>query len=46
MTEDLGLNLAGVQVVMRLMDRMAEMEREIQRLSSQVRTLQSRGGRR
>ena len=46
LTEDLGLNLAGVQVVMRLMDRMAEMEREIQRLSSQVRTLQSRGGRR
>ena len=46
LTEDLGLNLAGVQVVMRLMDRMAEMEREIQRLSNQVRTLQSRGGRR
>ena len=46
LTEDLGLNLAGVQVVMRLMDRMAEMEREIQRLSNQVRTLQSRGGKR
>ena len=46
LTEDLGLNLAGVQVVMRLMDRMAEMEREIQRLTNQVRTLQSRGGRR
>ena len=44
LTEDLGLNLAGVQVVMRLMDRIADMEQEIQRLTSQVQALQSRGG--
>ncbi len=46
LTEELGLNLAGVQVVMRLMDRMAEMEGEIERLRSQVKALQSRVGRR
>ena len=31
---------------MRLMDRMAEMEQQIQRLSDQVKALQSRGGKR
>ena len=46
LTEELGINLAGVQVVMRLMDRMAEMEQEIQRLSDQVKALQSRSGKR
>ena len=46
LTEELGLNLAGVQVVMRLMDRMEEMEGEITRLTAQVKALQSRGGRR
>ena len=46
LTEELGINLAGVQVVMRLMDRMADMEQEIQRLSEQVKALQSRGGKR
>ena len=46
LTEELGINLAGVQVVMRLMDRMGEMEQEIQRLTNQVEALQARGGRR
>ncbi|MDE2860678.1 MAG: MerR family transcriptional regulator [Chloroflexota bacterium] len=46
LTEELGINLAGVQVVMRLMDRMGEMEQEIQRLTSQVEALQARAGRR
>ena len=46
LTEELGINLAGVQVVMRLMDRMAEMEQQIQRLSDQVKALQSRVGKR
>ena len=46
LTEELGINLAGVQVVMRLMDRMADMEQEIQRLSEQVKALQSRSGKR
>ena len=42
LTEELGINLAGVQVVMRMMDRMAEMEQEIQRLTDRVEELQSR----
>ena len=42
LTEELGLNLAGVQVALRMMDRMAEMEREIQRLTDRVEELQSR----
>ena len=46
LTEELGINLAGVQVVMRLMDRMGEMEQEIQRLTSQVEALQAKAGRR
>ena len=45
LTEELGINLAGVQVVMRLMDRMGEMEQEIQRLTNQVEALQARGRR-
>lgn len=46
LTEELGINLAGVQVVMRLMDRIGEMEQEIQRLTDRVEALQARGGRR
>ena len=42
LTEDLGINLAGVQVVMRMMDRMAEMEKEIQQLTAQVAELRAR----
>ena len=45
LTEELGINLAGVQVVMRLIDRMGEMEQEIQRLTNQVDALQARGRR-
>ena len=32
LTDDLGINLAGVEVVLRLMDRLLEMEYEISRL--------------
>lgn len=46
LTEDLGLNLAGVQVVMRLMERITDMEQEILRLTEQVKALQARSGRR
>ena len=38
----MGINLAGVQVVMRMMDRMAEMEKEIQQLTAQVTELRAR----
>ncbi|MDA0987897.1 MAG: MerR family transcriptional regulator [Chloroflexi bacterium] len=42
LTEDLGINLAGVQVVMQLMDRMAEMEQEIKRLTQRLEQVQAR----
>lgn len=34
--DDLGINLAGVEVILRMMDRMAEMEQEIARLSQEL----------
>ncbi len=36
LTEEMGLNLAGAEVALKLMDRMAEMEQEIQRLHREV----------
>jgi MerR family transcriptional regulator/heat shock protein HspR len=41
LTEDLGLNLAGVQVVMQMMDRMSKMEQEIKRLTQKLAQVQS-----
>jgi MerR family transcriptional regulator/heat shock protein HspR len=41
LTEDLGLNLAGVQVVMQMMDRMSKMEQEIKRLTEKLAQVQS-----
>ena len=37
--EDLGVNLAGVEVIMRMGQRMVEMEREIQELEGRVKRL-------
>jgi MerR family transcriptional regulator/heat shock protein HspR len=37
--EDLGVNLAGVEVIMRMGQRMVEMEREIQELEERVKRL-------
>lgn len=37
--EDLGVNLAGVEVIMRMGQRMAEMEREIRELEERIRRL-------
>ena len=42
LTENLGINLAGVQVVLQLMDRMAEMEQEIKRLTQKLEQAQSK----
>ena len=36
---DLGVNLAGVEVIMGMVERMAEMERQMQRLESEIRRL-------
>lgn len=41
LTEDMGMNLAGVEVVMKLMERMGEMEVEKNRLLDEVRRLRS-----
>jgi len=37
--DDLGVNLAGVEVILRMGERMAEMERQMRRLESEVRRL-------
>jgi MerR family transcriptional regulator/heat shock protein HspR len=42
LTGDLGINLAGVQVVLHMMNRMAEMEQEIQLLKQKLDQVQSR----
>jgi MerR family transcriptional regulator/heat shock protein HspR len=34
--EDLGVNLAGVEVILRMSQRMAEMERELHRLEAEM----------
>ena len=40
MVDDLGVNLAGVEVILRMLDRMAEMEQRINELEEEVRRLQ------
>jgi len=42
LVEDMGVNLAGVEVILRLMQRMGEMQNEMEKLES---TLKKRGGR-
>ena len=41
LTEDMGINLAGVEVVIKLMDRMTQMENEMNGLRDEVRKLRS-----
>ena len=38
LTENLGVNLAGVDVILRMTERMAEMEREIEKLRGESRS--------
>ena len=40
--EDLGVNLAGVEVIIRLTERMREMERELEELRAQARSGRAR----
>mgnify|MGYP001584989664 CR=1 FL=1 len=40
--DDLGINLAGVQVVLQMIDRMAQMEQEIKRLTQELEQAQPR----
>ena len=41
LTEDMGVNLAGVEVVLRLMERIIEMETETNRLRDEVQRLRA-----
>lgn len=43
LTEELGVNLAGVEVIIRLTDRIRELERENEDLRADVRRLRARG---
>ena len=40
MVDDLGINLAGTEVILRLTQRMAEMENQIQEMKSELNRLQ------
>ena len=44
LTDDMGVNLAGAEVAMKLMLRIEELEQEVQSLNQQVETLQKRQG--
>ena len=37
--DDLGVNLAGVEVILRMGERMAEMERQVRRLEAEIERL-------
>jgi len=41
LTEDMGVNLAGAEVALKLMMRIEELEREVKGLAEQVRALQT-----
>jgi len=43
LVDDLGVNLAGVEVIMHMLDRISEMEQRIAELESEVQRLQSSG---
>src|SRR3712207_4939683 len=43
--EDLGVNLAGVEVILRLTEKMRTMEGELQQLRAELDAAQSEGGR-
>ena len=40
--DDMGMNLAGVEVVLRLMNRISEMEEQIQQMSAEIERLRAR----
>src|SRR5437016_14651579 len=43
LTDEMGVNLAGVEVIMRLTDHIRELEQNIERLETEVRHLRARG---
>ncbi|HEY50658.1 MAG TPA: MerR family transcriptional regulator [Dehalococcoidia bacterium] len=42
LVEDMGVNLAGVEVILRLMQRMGEMQEEMEKLTSKLERLEER----
>ncbi len=40
--DDLGINLAGIEVIMRMSQRLAELQSEVERLESEIRKLRSK----
>lgn len=40
--DDMGMNLAGVEVALRLMERIGEMEQQIQRMEAEIQRLRAR----
>jgi MerR family transcriptional regulator/heat shock protein HspR len=44
LTEDMGVNLAGAEVALKLMMRVEDLEKEVQTLTEQVRSLRSSQG--
>ena len=44
LTEDMGVNLAGVEVVLRLLDHVAKLEGDLERLHEEVKQLKSPSG--
>ena len=45
LTEDMGLNLAGAEVALKLMNRIEELEGEVERLTKAAKVLQEQGQR-
>jgi MerR family transcriptional regulator/heat shock protein HspR len=41
LVEDLGINLAGVEVILRLMQRMSELQNELEKVELEVKRLRS-----
>jgi len=39
LVEDMGVNLAGVEVVLRMMERMNELQNELERLEAEIKRL-------
>jgi len=39
LVDDMGVNLAGVEVILRMMQRMSELQNELERLESEVKRL-------
>ncbi len=44
LTEDMGVNLAGVEVILKLLDQVAKLEGDVERLQQEIQQLQRPSG--